>query len=38
MLVVIPAVLGKAQLEEVRSLLKNGQFVDGRLSAGTRAR
>jgi len=38
MLVVIPAVLGKAQLDQVRSLLKNGRFVDGRLSAGTRAR
>ena len=38
MLVVIPAVLGKVQLEQVHSLLKNGPFVDGRLSAGTRAR
>ena len=38
MLVVIPAVLGKAQLEHVQSLLKNGPFVDGRLSAGTRAK
>ncbi len=38
MLVVIPAVLDKAQLEQVQSLLKNGRFVDGRLSAGTRAK
>lgn len=38
MLVVIPAILGKKQLEHVQSLLKNGSFVDGRLSAGTRAR
>ncbi len=38
MLVVIPAVLGKSSLEQVRSLLNNGRFVDGRLSAGTRAR
>lgn len=38
MLVVIPAVLGKAQLEQTQSLLKNGQYVDGRLSAGTRAK
>jgi len=38
MLVVIPAVLHKAQLEQVQSLLKNGRFVDGRLSAGTRAK
>ena len=38
MLVVIPAILGKTQLEQVRSLLKDGRFVDGRLSAGTRAR
>ena len=38
MLVVIPAVLGKAQLEHVQSLLKSGRYVDGRLSAGTRAR
>jgi len=38
MLVVIPAVLGKKQLEQVQSLLRNGQFVDGRLSAGTRAK
>ncbi|VAW78925.1 Iron-uptake factor PiuC [hydrothermal vent metagenome] len=38
MLVVIPAVLDKSSLEQVRSLLNNGRFVDGRLSAGTRAR
>jgi len=38
MLAVIPAVLGKTQIEQVQSLLKNGQFVDGRLSAGTRAK
>jgi len=38
MLVVIPAVLGKTSLEQVRSLLNNGRFVDGRLSAGIRAR
>ncbi len=38
MLVVIPAILGKTPLEQVRSLLKDGRFVDGRLSAGTRAR
>lgn len=38
MLVVIPAVLGKTQLEQVRSLLRDAPFVDGRLSAGARAR
>ena len=38
MLAVIPAVLGKTQLEQVRALLEKGRFVDGRLSAGTRAR
>jgi PKHD-type hydroxylase len=38
MLIVIPAVLGKKQLEQVQSQLVNGQFVDGRLSAGTRAK
>ncbi len=38
MLTVIPKVLGKKQLEQVRALLANGHFVDGRLSAGTRAK
>jgi PKHD-type hydroxylase len=38
MLVVIPRVLSSAQLEKVRSMLKNGQFVDGRLSAGKSAK
>lgn len=37
MLLVIPAVLEPAKLQEVRSLLEQGQFVDGRLSAGTAA-
>jgi PKHD-type hydroxylase len=37
MLVIIPAVLSHSQLQQVRSLLDNGQFVDGRLSAGTSA-
>lgn len=37
MLLVIPAVLEAATLQEVRSLLEQGQFVDGRLSAGTSA-
>lgn len=38
MLVVIPKVLGAAQLEQVRSMLAGGHFVDGRLSAGKSAR
>lgn len=37
MLLVIPAVLDPAKLQQVRSLLDQGQFVDGRLSAGTSA-
>ena len=38
MLVVIPKVLGPKQLEQVHSLLENGHFVDGRLSAGKTAK
>ena len=38
MLVVIPGVLSSAQLHQVQSLLQQGQFVDGRLSAGTAAK
>ena len=38
MLVVIPKVLGAKQLEQVRSMLDGGHFVDGRLSAGKSAR
>jgi PKHD-type hydroxylase len=38
MLLVIPAVLDAGQLERVRSLLDQGSFVDGRLSAGKTAR
>ncbi|HHJ14690.1 MAG TPA: Fe2+-dependent dioxygenase [Gammaproteobacteria bacterium] len=38
MLLVIPSVLGPSQLERVRGLLAQGKFVDGRLSAGARAR
>ena len=37
MLLVIPAVLEPAKLQEVRSLLDQGRFVDGRLSAGASA-
>jgi PKHD-type hydroxylase len=37
MLVVIPQVLGAAQLEQVRAMLAGGHFVDGRLSAGKSA-
>jgi len=38
MLVVIPKVLSSRQLQQVRSLLEGGHFVDGRLSAGTAAK
>jgi PKHD-type hydroxylase len=38
MLIVIPGVLGGKKLDQVRSLLEAGQFVDGRLSAGKAAR
>ncbi len=38
MLLIIPAVLDAAKLRQVRSLLDQGQFVDGRLSAGDTAR
>ncbi len=38
MLLVIPAVLDSAKLQQVRSLLDQGNFVDGRLSAGESAR
>ncbi len=38
MLLVIPAVLDSARLDQVRSLLDQGEFVDGRLSAGDSAR
>jgi PKHD-type hydroxylase len=37
MLLVIPAVLEPARLREVRTLLAQGRFVDGRLSAGATA-
>jgi len=38
MLVVIPGVVSSKQLQQVRSLLEQGHFVDGRLSAGTAAK
>ena len=38
MLIVIPGVLNGKQLEQVRSLLEAGHFVDGRLSAGKTAK
>lgn len=38
MLIVIPGVLKPAQLEQVRALLKEAHFVDGRLSAGSSAK
>lgn len=38
MLLVIPKVLSATQLQQVQSLLENGHFVDGRLSAGTSAK
>jgi PKHD-type hydroxylase len=38
MLIVIPKVLSRAQLGQVRELLGKGHFVDGRLSAGATAR
>jgi len=38
MLIVIPNVLSHVQLERVASLISDGQFVDGRLSAGTTAK
>jgi PKHD-type hydroxylase len=38
MLLVIPAVLDAGKLARVRSLLDQGRFVDGRLSAGKTAR
>jgi PKHD-type hydroxylase len=38
MLVVIRQVLSPRQLEQVRSVLKDGHYVDGRLSAGKKAR
>jgi len=38
MLLTIPDVLSPNQLEKVRSLLKNANYVDGRLSAGKTAR
>ena len=38
MLTIIPRVLDSTQLEQVRSLLADGRFVDGRHSAGTTAR
>lgn len=38
MLTIIPRVLDSTRLEQVRSLLADGRFVDGRLSAGTTAR
>ena len=38
MLVVIPRVLSETQLEQVRSLLASGHFVDGRLTAGKTAK
>jgi len=38
MLIVIPAVLDGKQLQQVRSLLDTGHFVDGRLSAGKTAK
>jgi len=37
MLLVIPAVLAPAKLEQVRFLLQQGEFRNGRLSAGTSA-
>ena len=38
MLIVIPKVLDQRQLDQARALLVKGQFVDGRLSAGTTAK
>lgn len=38
MLLTIPAVLDRKQLERVRELLATAEFVDGRLSAGSAAR
>lgn len=38
MLLVIPAVLDARKLAQVRTLLDQGQFIDGRLSAGKTAR
>jgi len=38
MLVVIREVLSSNQLQQVRAMLKQGNFVDGRLSAGKKAR
>jgi len=38
MLVVIPKVLTSKQLEQVRTMLQDGHFVDGRLSAGKSAK
>lgn len=38
MLVIIPEVLNQNQLEKVRDLLVNADYVDGRLSAGKTAR
>ena len=37
MLVVIPKVLGRRQLQQIHALLEDARFVDGRLSAGTAA-
>lgn len=38
MLTIIPGILDDAQLKQVRTLLNESQFVDGRLSAGQDAR
>ncbi|VAW82648.1 Iron-uptake factor PiuC [hydrothermal vent metagenome] len=38
MLLVIPGVLDSQKLSQVRSLLKQGRFIDGRLSAGKTAK
>ena len=38
MLLVIPGVLDRQKLSQVRSLLDQGQFIDGRLSAGKTAK
>ncbi len=38
MLLIIPQVLGRTQLDEIASRLNDGRFVDGRFSAGKTAR